>query len=426
MSTPAEAETVRALLDRVTLSRHALESARRLYEDRLAPDFSPFEFFRTGELMWSRLFGWLLDPKGSHAQKGRFLHLFTRLVSHVGQEWSDEHCDKAVLRLEHGFDDGRIDIIVRCGDRLLIIENKPYAADQDRQLLRYFQYADGRSDDRLKAVVVYLTAEGTRPHVSSLSAAEVETRTADGTLVLQSYRGLASAPGQDGNSWLDACRLACRSPRVAGFIEEIQQKISAEFSGINDMSEANELVSIMSESPDRIKSAFQIARSFNNLRETLCERLVDQLNREATQSGIKSPVAIIQSNGLYLNFKFDEQSPYVIRFYTSNVVAIGLLREDEKDSGDQSQIALGRGLAEKLRPFGAGKNWGLDKWAWVTVLDETSKLCPLPSDFWMNPKPWMRIAAADRHESGEAMSVAGTIIQAVHSIMKAIRAEPDQ
>ncbi|OYY88257.1 MAG: hypothetical protein B7Y12_07805 [Rhizobiales bacterium 24-66-13] len=411
----------RSLLDEATLSRHALERARELYEDRLAPEFSPFEFLGTDELIWSQLIGWLLNPKGSHAQKGRFLRLFTRHVSHIGREWPEHACETAVLELEHRFDGGRIDILIRSGDRLLIIENKPSAADQDAQLARYFAYADGRTRERLKTVIVYLTADGRGPAAHSLDDTDVEARRSDGTLVLQSYRELSLASDSGGRSWLDVCRHACRSPRVAGFIEDMQNRINMDFSGIRDMNAVAHLADAISKSPEDIKSAFQIAQSLNLLRAKLCTALIGQIKYKASAHNIHlSENSSIQANGLYLNFEFDPQSPYLIRFYTSDVVAIGLLRRDENDSKDQAQIAIGRNLARRLNGLGPSKNWGGDKWAWIVLLDANSPLCALPRDFWMNPAPWASIAAEDGHDGQGDLDVAEKIVGAVRRIQDAL------
>lgn len=410
MSEPSSPLKVGVLLDAIAASRQAHETSRRLYEDQLSPDFSPLQFLWLDELMWSKLIGWLLNPRGTHGQKGRFLHLFMRHVCHSDRIWSDEECDKATLTIEHSFEGGRIDILVHCSDRFLIIENKPYAGDQNNQLYRYFRYAEERSRE---STIVYLTSGGQEPSSDSLCADEREAGLADGALILQSYRGLALSSGVENTSWLDACRLACRSPRVAAFIEEIQTQINAEFSGVRNMSESDALTDLMIKTPDAIRSSFQVSGSFLLMKEKLVHKLVEQL---IIPSGVYLMTPIVQDGGFLLRFDVDQNIPYVVAFNVYTPTAIGLYRRDGKDSKDPDAIALGKCLFNDLKSLGKSENWGGDKWAWVTKPDEDSELCSLPSDFWSNPEPWIQIADYDRSDHSPENDVAAKIIAAVLKI----------
>jgi len=66
--TDASVAEVSGLLSQVTHSLGALRRARKLFEDRLAPEFSPFQFIKISEMGDSRLLKWMLDPKESHGQ----------------------------------------------------------------------------------------------------------------------------------------------------------------------------------------------------------------------------------------------------------------------------------------------------------------------------------------------------------------------
>lgn len=411
-------QMVGALLDAVTVSRHALEKARDLYEDRLAPDFSPLQFLWRDELTWSKLIGWLLDPTESHAQKGRFLHLFTRHVSHGGREWSEAACNAAVLKLEYSSEFGRIDILIEAEGRLLIIENKPFAVDQAEQLARYYRFAEARTEDRLHTTIVYLTADRKPPSPLSLSPADVEARQADGTLVLQSFPDLASPALPQARAWLDECRLACRSPRVAAFIDDIQKQITADFAGVRDMSESDALVDVMSRHADNIKSAFGVYRNFGRLRETLSLRLIDQLKKKAHPAGIGLLQKGEPEKGLYLNFEIPGLDPFIVRFSASDMVGLGILARDERDSVDPAQIAFGQSLATRLNSLGKSQNWG-SKWPWVILPDSHNGLCPLPANLWDNADIWAAIADQDRGvRSG--VDVADIIFTAVARVRQAV------
>ncbi|MCG5235546.1 PD-(D/E)XK nuclease family protein [Xanthobacter oligotrophicus] len=414
-------QTAHQLLSEVAACRTVVEAARRQYEDRLAPDFSPLQFLWLDELMWSRLMAWLLNPRETHAQKGRFLHLFVRNLVPGAGLWSEKDCDQARVEIEHSFSDGRIDIVVECGERFLVIENKPYAADQDRQLQRYFTYADQLSRAHLKATIVYLTADGRLPSKHSLDHEVAEARQRDGTLVCLSYRDLALSPRPGEPAWLDACRLASRSPRVASFIEEIQAQIKAEFVGMRDMNQDDALVSLMSGRSDFIRSAFDVQRSLLEMKRELFKALVSDISNNEGAGLLKSE---FRNDGFTLNFETASQIPFIVRVQAFDMMAIGLMRREEKNSQDPMRIAEGRAYASRLTGLVASEKWGDDLWAWVFLPNVGNDLCPLPADFWANPEPWVQVAERERGHRGPETDVAGKILAAVHRIRDALGTAP--
>ena len=116
----------------------------------------------------------LLNPQGSHRQGIVFLKLFLELCL-KDQGNSDgwfafgyKELEDFRVGAEVSTDQGRIDILLEKDDACIVIENKIYAADQDRQLNRYYQYARGKNieDDRVK--LIYLTLDGSEPSKESL------------------------------------------------------------------------------------------------------------------------------------------------------------------------------------------------------------------------------------------------------------------
>lgn len=417
MGEVSRVKNVASLLEEATRSRHAIEAARNLYGDRLAPEFSPLQFLWLDELTWSKLIGWLLDPKGSHAQKGRFLHLFTRHVSHVGQEWPEETCDKALLKLEESSDHGRIDILIEADDRLLIIENKPYAADQDQQLLRYYAYAEVRHLDRLKTTIVYLTSRGTPPSEASLSGHDVKVRQEDGTLVLQSYQALALASASGTQCWLDECRLACRSSRVSDFIADIQKQINAEFSGVRDMNESDALIELMSRGADNLRSSFQISSHMSILKEKMKSNFRNQIDEVAKDAGFElvwDEFPWKPYGGFTLSRA--DGSPFVVRIASDGgewtQLGVGLHWQDGKPTGrDSARIAEAtsakRRLDEKLKP---GFQW--NEWPWWS---DVSKVSPLPHNWQADVDVWIKINAG-RTVAEEIMFLATKIFESLSEV----------
>lgn len=103
----------------------------------------------------------LLNPNGSHGAGDRFLRAFLKSID-CFKDWEFNTAD-AQVKIEYhtGFtnDDktngGRIDILIESDNKLIIIENKIYAGDQENQLLRYHKFAESH-DHKL----LYLTLDG--------------------------------------------------------------------------------------------------------------------------------------------------------------------------------------------------------------------------------------------------------------------------
>lgn len=87
----------------------------------------------------------LLNPKGMHRMGDTFLKLFISRFWKNAMPFNTANaktlCEKYIGKKTDG-EGGRIDIIVTDGEgKAIIIENKIYAADQDRQMIRYYNYA---------------------------------------------------------------------------------------------------------------------------------------------------------------------------------------------------------------------------------------------------------------------------------------------
>jgi hypothetical protein len=160
------------------------------------------------ELKHSALIANLLDPKGSHGCGDAFLRAFFEIALKE-RTYPFEDCT-----LPHSYteyytgpiaDDtgGRIDILVKSSHYGLIIENKIYAGDQDKQLIRYDNYGK-KTFGAGKYLLAYLTLYGydaTKESTSTKSAEEV------------GYLRLSYA--EDILRWLEQCaRLADNKPLV--------------------------------------------------------------------------------------------------------------------------------------------------------------------------------------------------------------------
>ena len=188
----------------------ALEQAQQEERNRKGENYNLFSILSIEryELKHSALIANLFDPEGSHGCGDAFLRAFFEIALKE-RTYLFEDCTLPHSYTEYytgpiaGDTGGCIDILVKSSHYGLIIENKIYAGDQDKQLTRYDNYgretfgADGY-------LLVYLTlygCEASKESTATKSAEEV------------GYLRLSYA--EDILRWLEQCvRLADNKPLV--------------------------------------------------------------------------------------------------------------------------------------------------------------------------------------------------------------------
>lgn len=399
----SDVSSVSGLLQAVDARRQALAHAKSLYQERLAPDFSPFEFIPRGELQLSKIVGWLANPRASHGQGSRFLQILTHMT---GDPWSAEVCDSALVYLEFGVGNGRLDILIRSGKLAIAIENKPWADDQPDQLRRYFDFLDNSklSDYRL----LYLTADGSGPSSRSLSIEDLRARTQAKQLVTGSYRETLL-------DWLDRCRAVCRADRVSTFLDEISRAVRKEFEGIADMSDLKQLTDVMMASPESIASSMVIANANAALKTRLLESLENQFEALISRTPWTMTWNISPSKLANIIIDFDPASSFVFSFEFSraeyNELAFGIVKREHGDADGTSV----RGILLQGLGHGEGDITPEEMWPWWRWVNSEEPLCPLPNDWAINPEPWASIPDS---------SVAATMFHATETVIAALGGSP--
>ena len=203
----------------------------------------------------------LLNPKGSHGQRGKFLEAFLKMLQKSFPAISADRLEldtaNASVEVEKYIgrqtdsEGGRIDIYLTDGKHSIIIENKIYAVDQHHQMLRYWNYGmSQKGDDTEKSfVLIYLTLDGSSPSKDSLGEDLKEN-----DIVCLSYKS-------DIRGWLDRCvELASRTPLVR---ETINQYISTIDILTNNVMEDNkDLLDILCKE-ENLDAIYDIANNKN-------------------------------------------------------------------------------------------------------------------------------------------------------------------
>ena len=188
----------------------ALEQAQQEERNRKGENYNLFSILSIEryELKHSALIANLLDPKGSHGCGDAFLRAFFKIALKE-RAYPFKDCTLPDSYTEYytgpivGDTGGRIDILVKSSSYGLIIENKIYAGDQDKQLTRYDNYGKETfgADKYLLAYLTLYGYEASKESTATKSAEEV------------AYLRLSYA--EDILRWLEQCvRLADDKPLV--------------------------------------------------------------------------------------------------------------------------------------------------------------------------------------------------------------------
>ncbi len=161
------------------------------------------------ERLHSRFIASLLSPFGSHRLNELFLKKF------IIQFVPNFDCKNAEVITEYYAGEyGRIDILIKQQNRekAIIIENKIYAGDQDRQLKRYFEYM--KNEEKLLSqniTTLYLTLDGHEPSLKSLGKHET----------MEDINCHCISYSNDIIKWLDGClREVCNKPFIRESINQ--------------------------------------------------------------------------------------------------------------------------------------------------------------------------------------------------------------
>jgi hypothetical protein len=145
-----------------------------------------------------------LNPKGSHYQGTEYLKLFIEIVLDI----EDFSFENIIVDRERDIKDlGRIDLVIENKEKLIIIEMKIDAGDQEGQLKRYSDYGNRTGKEYS---IYYLTLFGT-------DASEYSTG------VDESIEYTRISFASDILHWLDACIRANNTPFLTSIRETLRQ-----------------------------------------------------------------------------------------------------------------------------------------------------------------------------------------------------------
>ena len=259
---------------------------------RLAHEFNIFDFLRDDEIGLSRIIAHLLNPLASHGQGTFFLQHFLEFATNK-TNWNHLASHTINVETEHSTYQGRrIDIYVEIlGEKpfLLAIENKPYAGDQENQVLDYLKYLEGKATDFL---LIYLSSHGEGPSESSFPKGSRNRWKEKFSVMAYAESGDDLDESQDTEeeqsddwyeeeiqevkslaTWLKICKEKCEVDRLRWFLSDAENFCTKTFgnSKSTDDVEVQIVESFLFENPRYMKTAYAVKEAWPNVAKEVAE-----------------------------------------------------------------------------------------------------------------------------------------------------------
>jgi hypothetical protein len=288
-----------------------ISELRNLYKDK--GDFNVLHSigFSSQETMHSRFISTLLDPKAQHGQGSRFLNLF---IKHSRLHFN---IDNVEIRIEKPAKKRRMDITVenKTNNSILVIENKIWAKDQNRQLADYYDDCKGKCAN---IVLVYLTPYGHHPSYISLG----ENLTLDKVNCISYEKTIIP--------WIHECSEIAEG-RLKSSLEmynEILHKL------INRDKYMNEIFKCLTEDKEKLKLAIDISsalqgRNFINVYENTLPFLVERINEIIPSAEAQPypdddgcPVVDITLGEFSCFIRFEDSEAYLVNRLNNKTISL--------------------------------------------------------------------------------------------------------
>lgn len=235
-------------------------------DERIASgeDYSVLETAIKGneEMMHSSVIASLLDTRGSHGQKYRFLELFLGCLPEQFKSFDPSDARTACERyIGQKTEDsgGRVDICIEnSSGQMIVIENKIFAGDQEHQILRYVEFLRGRPRNRggVKFPVLYLTPDGHSPSDDSTQADMMQCRCGEDYVCI-SYKDVIVP-------WLDKCINEMQEkPHMQEHLSTYRDIIRKKVLG---MDRKKDIINIIESTEKNIKAAREISGQLDEIK----------------------------------------------------------------------------------------------------------------------------------------------------------------
>ena len=263
-----EAERAIAFLDEVKLiikDIHAKEEEKRARGE----NFNIFSILgiETREVYLCKMLGALLSPQGGHDAGAIFLEKF--LADVLAESALAKRAEEAVVRCEDATkEDRRIDLTIEMNGKIIPIEAKINAGDQEHQLADYYLEITSRAGTC--DYICYLTKDGRKPSLDSMTSTSGNAQLNEVQIKRLSWK-------DDIVPWLEACASLEIMQRKTLVQKNIWQLIDTIRGWDNTME--SQLMDFV-KSDDDMDTAFYIWQRVSAARNALWKRFVKEFESQ--------------------------------------------------------------------------------------------------------------------------------------------------
>ncbi len=223
------------------------------------------------EVKHSKILAEFLDPKGSHGLDELFLQAF---VKQFLPDFEFDCKNAKVITEKYAGEYGRIDITIEQEAKAIIIENKIYAKDQEKQLKRYENYVKNKN---IEYQILYLTLNGDK--ADKKSGKDVGYKTI-------SYK-------TDIIKWLEECaKISIERAIVRGTILQYIRHLKQLTEQDMDTKLKEKLVKLCMDNEHNLETALAIGGQINEIKIALLD---DQLSEIEKQYSLTRSERIFES-----------------------------------------------------------------------------------------------------------------------------------
>lgn len=197
----------------------------------LSSDFNVFDLIAPDENKLSDIIALMIDHEESHGQGAVFLkELITLIQDKISKQKKVDQFQlsisadsRSTVRREYQtYNNRRVDIVVEFTNGFtIIIENKPWTNDQDKQAEDYIKHHT-KYEQKENYVFVYLHKTGQPPSLNSMSEAKRKELEDQGKFVILSC-------SNDLRDYILSCIEKCKSDRFRYFLTDFKNWIEESF-----------------------------------------------------------------------------------------------------------------------------------------------------------------------------------------------------
>jgi hypothetical protein len=371
-----ETQTIQNLLTQVSAIRNKYEEMAKLSGE----NFNVFKILglTSNEVRTHSAFlAELLNPKGSHGQSTVFLELFLKVsdAGFIDLKTAFISIEESIGKINtNGNEGGRIDILIKDGfNNCVIIENKIYAGDQNKQLIRYSNFAEKFS----KSKILYLTLYGSYANEGSVideSTGKILTIGIDYFPI--SYNEFIV-------NWLNICKKeAVNHPILRETITQYINLIKILTNqNLNYTMNTEIIKNIIFDKSDNIikentNSVFLINRLINDIKLLIIEKFEKKLLLKLNNFEIIRNDKKIGLQDSYLGF-YKKENDHLdliiyIYFFNADNIIIGVSKKNISNEGILDSDK--KSITTKISILNFGKDRQFKNWHWVTNVSEWNKI----------------------------------------------------